>query len=250
MIRTVKSSLLIVGGNEVKRDEKANEIFGFNYQKKLNNPDFLFLYSPTNIGIAEIRNLTKFLSLKPFQEENKIVFIKDAQNLTIEAQNALLKTLEEPPVNSQIILTSPNESLLLSTVVSRCQIIEIPSEPQVELDQKEFQNLVDLLDKLINSSIGERFKLIEEQGVYKNRETAVLWLDKLTYVIRKLMLSEYLKKETISSVPLLPSGEYLNLLSQINQTKTYLQANCNVRLTIEVFLYLTSGVSQVGHIGI
>lgn len=236
MIRTVNSSLLIVGGNEVKRDEKAKEIFKFNYQKKLNNPDFLLLSSHTSIGIEEIRNLTKFLSLKPFQEENKIVFIKEAQNLTIEAQNALLKTLEEPPAHSQIVLASPNESLLLPTIVSRCQIIEMPPDSQVELDQNEFKNLVDLLDKLINSSIGERFNLIEEQGIYKDRETAVLWLDKLTYVVRKLMLSEYLKKETISSVPLLPSGQHLNLLSQINQTKTYLKANCNTRLTMEVFL--------------
>jgi len=237
MIKKTNLSILIVGGNETKRDEKAGEFLGFDFRSQTNNPDFLFLYSSTSIGIEEIRNLIKFLSLKPFFGKNKTVLIKEAQNLTIEAQNSLLKTLEEPPVYSQVILLSPSKSLLLSTVISRCQIFEIPSEPQVQLNDDEIMKITDLLKKIKESVIGERFNMIEELGIYKDRETAILWLDKLTFVVRKLMLSEYLdQSKTSSPPPIFSSNQCLDLIYRINQAKYYLHANCNIRLTVEVFL--------------
>ncbi len=84
---------------------------------------FDIIYLGENCGsikIEQIRELRQKLNLKPFQGTNKATIIYNAQNLTPEAQNSLLKTLEEPPFDTVIILVAPNENLLLATIVSRC----------------------------------------------------------------------------------------------------------------------------------
>ena len=79
------------------------------------------------IGIEEVRSLDEFLSLKVPSKEviNRIIIIGDSDHLTIEAQNALLKTLEEPPKGTVIILTASYAEGLLPTIRSRAQTITI-----------------------------------------------------------------------------------------------------------------------------
>lgn len=72
------------------------------------------------ITIDEIRPINEFLSYTPSEGRKKVVIIDDADKMNPSAGNALLKTLEEPPSNSIIILITPNESTLLKTIVSRC----------------------------------------------------------------------------------------------------------------------------------
>jgi len=217
-------SLLIVGGDTKSRKEKAEEIYGFKVNKQENNPDFCLLTSETSIGIEEIRNLEHFLQLKPYKEKRKIVFITEAQKLTEEAQNSLLKTLEEPPVNSLIILSAPDLGLLLPTIISRCEIIELPQVPQIILSKEEESVIKEKLNILLNSSLGEKFNLIEEWGIYKDRETAISFLNELTVIGRNFMLSNEEK------------SKYLGLLKSISAAKNYLTANSNLRLTLDVFL--------------
>ncbi len=80
-----------------------------------------------SIGIEAVRQLEHFLSLKvPGQTgHNRAVIIENAQLLSLEAQNALLKTLEEPPQGTFIILTLNNEQAVLPTIRSRTQSITI-----------------------------------------------------------------------------------------------------------------------------
>jgi len=75
-----------------------------------------------SIKIEQIRDLQRKLSLKPYSGKYKIAVIPEAHLMTIESQNALLKTLEEPLGQAILILTAPSEYLLLPTIVSRCQI--------------------------------------------------------------------------------------------------------------------------------
>jgi DNA polymerase III delta prime subunit len=92
-----------------------------------------------SIGIADILELEKFLYLKvPIRKNiNRIVIIKDAHLLTIEAQNALLKTLEEPPQGTVLILASESQKTLLSTVRSRLQTIFI-EHPDISILREYF----------------------------------------------------------------------------------------------------------------
>ena len=74
------------------------------------------------IKIGQIRDVISFLKLKT--KEGKVVIIEKAERMNRESSNALLKTLEEPPENTLIILTTSNQNALLPTIVSRCQKIK------------------------------------------------------------------------------------------------------------------------------
>lgn len=98
------------------------------------------------IGIDEIRELDGFLSLKvPHSADiNRVVVIGDSHLLTLEAQNALLKILEEPPRGTVMILTSAHSELLLPTIRSRTQIIYLnkPNKQQIDnyFADRNFEN--------------------------------------------------------------------------------------------------------------
>ena len=82
-------------------------------------------FSPINnsITISQVRELEKNIYLKPYESQKKVFIICDAQCLTEESSNALLKTLEEPPGDSVIILIVNDTKTLLPTISSRCQKI-------------------------------------------------------------------------------------------------------------------------------
>lgn len=217
-------SILIVGGNEKERIQKAQEIFGFRLAE---DPDFFRLVltqDKESIGIEEVRQMQGFLLLKPFAKEKKSVLIQEAEALTVEAQNALLKTLEEPPARSQIILTVRDESLILPTIASRCQIISLSVKSQITLSEKDEKEMTELLENLLRANIPERLSLGETLSAYRGKSEAIAWLDKLTWVVRKILLT------TPSSL------KYLNILKTIFQTKKMLQANTNVKLALDNFL--------------
>ena len=89
-----------------------------------NSPDYINIYPDGNsIKIAQIRKLQTDIIVKP-HNQYKIYIINQAESMTIEAQNALLKTLEEPPEYAIIILITSNKEALLDTIKSRCEIIK------------------------------------------------------------------------------------------------------------------------------
>lgn len=177
------------------------------------------------IGIEEVRNLQKKLFFKPLKSPTKAVVVKNAENLTIIAQNALLKSLEEPPENTIIILTVSNKDLLLPTILSRCKIVEL-KERDVQLSQNEFSQYLNLLISLRSCEVGERLKLAQDMG--KTKEEALSFLETITLAIRKEIIEQ----------PSLP--QYLNLLKSFQKTHTILQTtNANPRFTLEtLFLNL------------
>jgi DNA polymerase III, gamma/tau subunits len=98
-----------------------------------NAPDCIRLKPDGNsIKIAQIRNLQSDIVIKP-HKEYKIYIIDKSERMTVEAQNALLKTLEEPPEYAIIILVTNNKESLLPTIRSRCEIIKFTPIPLVEI---------------------------------------------------------------------------------------------------------------------
>ena len=86
-----------------------------------NNPDFICIEPDgKNIKIEQIREMQTKVVEKPVNSKKKIYIIDDADLMTKEAQNCLLKTLEEPPEYIVIILIVSNESKILTTIKSRC----------------------------------------------------------------------------------------------------------------------------------
>lgn len=98
------------------------------------HPD-IFLIEPEGnfILIEQIRQLLQSISLKNFEGKTKVIIIDEADKLTTEAANILLKTLEEPPQNLVFILVSSNIDALLPTVISRCRLVQFRPLPAGEM---------------------------------------------------------------------------------------------------------------------
>jgi len=82
------------------------------------------LKGKSEISIEQIRQMQAQINLRPYEARYKVFSIQDAEHMNEEAQSALLKTLEEPPAKSIIILTTSNPEALLGTILSRCQSIK------------------------------------------------------------------------------------------------------------------------------
>ncbi|MBI4049681.1 MAG: AAA family ATPase [Candidatus Doudnabacteria bacterium] len=106
------------------------------------NPDLLEVDGRAGVGIEQIRQLIYKLSLKPYAAPYKVAVIDFAENLTDEAQNALLKTIEEPKPYTVIILITSSPDRLLKTIVSRAQKINFGSV--------NFDDYQDLLPKKLS----------------------------------------------------------------------------------------------------
>ncbi len=108
------------------------------------HPDFLTVRPDgKNIKIAQIKDLIQNLSLKPTYAKKRVVLVKQANQFNVESANAFLKILEEPPLDTLLVLTASDESQLIDTVLSRCQ--KMPFSPltsaQVEAILKKDFNL-------------------------------------------------------------------------------------------------------------
>lgn len=107
-----------------------------------NNPDIIIidrLEGQRSISVDEIREkLIDDISIKPYAGKYKIYIVVGAEHMTVEAQNAILKTLEEPPEYALILLLTNTEKLILPTIISRCEVVNIPPMPQ-ELVEKYFE---------------------------------------------------------------------------------------------------------------
>ena len=88
-----------------------------------NHPDIIYVSheKPNSIGIEDIREqLIADVDIKPYTGPYKVYIVDEAEKLTVQAQNALLKTIEEPPVYAVIMLLVNNGATLLPTIASRC----------------------------------------------------------------------------------------------------------------------------------
>ncbi|HLF29234.1 MAG TPA: DNA polymerase III subunit delta' [Anaerolineae bacterium] len=92
------------------------------------------------LKIEQIRELQRELSLAPLEARLRVAILDDFDRATVEAMNALLKTLEEPPSRVVLILIAPEAEVLLPTIVSRCQIIALrpltPAQVQTALSAR------------------------------------------------------------------------------------------------------------------
>ena len=144
-----------------------------------NHPDFLFIEPEGNaIKIEQIRQLQKRIQEKPIISKKKVYIINDADKMTKEAQNCLLKTLEEPPEFSTIILIGANENAFLSTIKSRCMILHFQKIEDKEIKHYLESNLgqTNITENMLNifqGSIGKAIQLKDKQELYMQIEEII-----------------------------------------------------------------------------
>ncbi len=138
------------------------------------------------LGIEDVRNIQKTIFLKPFRGKKKALIVKLFAGATIEAQNSMLKLLEEPPFNTLIFLVTNNVQIFLPTILSRTKIIELKNE--------EFQTNESGLEEILNlNGVGDRLYLA--QVVAKDKNEAIAWLESAILAVRERMLNSLENKQ-------------------------------------------------------
>ena len=183
-----------------------------------NHPDLLYFPNDSKLGIEQARKIKEHFSLKPYSAKGRVVVMEDASGLTIEAQNALLKTLEEPPEEAILLLGAKSETDLLPTVLSRCQVVILPASDLVGQTHKTYEVGVKDIEKLLQSSIEERFEFIEK---LKDREE---FLGALVH---------YFREALHAPGPGLARLEVQKFLKELLQAEEWAAQNVNIRAILE-----------------
>lgn len=174
------------------------------------------------MGIENVRNIQKAILLKPFRGKTKAVIIDAYGNITHEAQNALLKVLEEPPNNTIIVIIASKKELFLPTILSRCKVI-ILQEEEIKLTQEDSSKLKEALNILLNGKTGDKLKIA--QDIARDKGDVTLWLEKMA-----VFLENKLKQDSKDS-------KLLNFLKELQKTyKAIKSTNVNQRITLENLL--------------
>lgn len=193
-----------------------------------NNPDFLIVEPEGNsIKIEQIRNLQKLIQEKPIISNRKVYIIDNADLMTKEAQNCLLKTLEEPPEYAVIILIGSNENLFLPTIKSRCMILHFGKISNEEMKRYLKDNLgIDQINEemldMFQGSIGKAINLKDKQEEYESIYGFINNLGKMDVIeLYKYAKSLYKFKEEIFEVL-----DYINILLLKKAKQQYIYAEC------------------------
>jgi DNA polymerase III subunit delta' len=217
-----------------------------------------------NLKIEQIFQLRADISLRPVEAIRKVYIIDDAHILTRDAANCLLKTLEEPPPNSLLILITANPSALLITVRSRCQKIEFKPLPAAEvmsqlqekgqlendqalfladfaggslglaltyLEQGVLEKKAELDDFLLRINEEDLAVVLTQAQAYgRDKAYAKIWLDLLLYTSAQHFLSAL--DGQVENQP--PDDEIIDLLLKAKRDMTN---NINLQLVLEnIFL--------------
>ena len=113
---------------ERSKEEPCEECRSCKQMDHKNHPDVIWVSheKPNSIGVEDIRaQVNNDMGIKPYYGPKKIYIISESEKMTVQAQNALLKTLEEPPAYGVIILLTTNVDALLPTILSRCVVLHM-----------------------------------------------------------------------------------------------------------------------------
>lgn len=274
---TISHSYMFVGidgiGKKLIAKEFARKILCLNKQNQNcatcdscikfnsgNNPDFLEIFPDGNsIKIAQMREMQEKVYQKPIVSDKKVFIIDQVEKMTEEAQNSLLKTLEEPPEYMVIILITSNENKLLNTVKSRCIRINFTGLSKQDITKYAGAHQINIasqnLLEMCGGSIGKLEKINENIDDYNNLELATNKLidGKLKNVVEEMNCFNilYESKEIIQDlldymtvlIYLHISKEkdyrqkFLNTIKLIEETKQRLNSNTNYDMSIDNLLF-------------
>ena len=219
-----------------------------------NNPDFMLIEPDgTSLKIDQIRQMQKKILEAPIISKNKVYIIDDADLMTQEAQNCLLKTLEEPPEFVTIILIGSRENNFLSTIKSRCTIIKFQAIENEQIkkylkDKYEINNISEEMMEIYGGSIGKAEELKDKEELFSN-------IIQIIEKIKVLDLADVLKKadiiyksqedkndilEAINVILFRMSKQdirYLNCINIVQDTVKRLNANANYNMSIDNMLF-------------
>lgn len=137
---TLSHAHLIVGANGIGKSKVADIFSSLILNKELfkaNVDSIEYRPKKASIGVDDVREIIEEVNKKPYEGDKKVITIFSGEKLTIQAQNALLKTIEEPPKGVFIIILTTSIEIILETIKSRCQIYKL-----TPLSNEEIQSYI------------------------------------------------------------------------------------------------------------
>jgi len=218
-----------------------------------NHPDFYSINEESEtIKVDEIRKLTERVIEKPILSSRKIYIINDCEKMTKEAQNCLLKTLEEPPDFAVIILISSNENLILNTIKSRCMSVKFKPIEDKELltfvkENLGYTDVSKNLLKTFDGSIGKAIALKDSKEKYENIDILISNLankDIIEFMLEGKIIYD---KENIYDIldyiivclysKINENERYIECIKHVNTCITRLNSNSNFDMSIDNLLF-------------
>ena len=211
------------------------------------NPDFsIIMPDGKSIKIEQIRNLQARIVEKPISSSKKVYIIDDADTMTEESQNCLLKTLEEPPEYAMIILIASNENRMLQTIKSRCVIIRFEDLTNEEISQILHTNDQDII-RLCEGSVAKADTISEKREMFAQLKIIADYLGKnsLIDVLNNSDLLYSSKDDIMTLLDFLniiffekakENIKYSKAISIIEKTKKKILANNNYDMCIDYML--------------
>ena len=233
-----------------------------------NHPDIVYV-RPTKktLGVDDVREqILEDVSLKQYRYRYKIYIVEQADTMTVQAQNALLKTLEEPPAYAVFLLLAENQTAFLPTILSRTVTLHIrplpdtmvadylekkkglsPADSAVYAAYESFQQMrQEILEKLMalpHAKKGEVFLWAKDLEKYKDDlrflDMMQLWYRDLLYAKRLRSEKDLIQKDKKAEIfrsAVESEGELARKAALIQRARVQLARNANFRLTMEVML--------------
>lgn len=168
-----------------------------------NHPDIIRITheKPNSIGIEDIREqLVGDIQIKPYQSKYKIYIVPDAEKMTVQAQNALLKTIEEPPAYAIILFLTTNASSFLPTILSRCVVLNMKPVPDAEvrkylmehMEVPDYQAEIAVafakgnIGRAVQLATSEYFNEIKNAAVHLLKNVSKMDLSEITAVVKSI----------------------------------------------------------------
>ena len=177
---------------------------------KANNPDLFIINQDTGWKIETVRDLIKFFSRKPYRHSSKIALIYQADQLSLEAQSVLLKTLEEPGEGNYIILTTFNANSLLPTIISRSHIINTTDI--------SINNSIQAIS--LSNNLSDNLETVNQLLSLYDKSNLIDWLDGQIDLIRPQLKTNSVIKSAA-------------LITKLTRAKEMLQANVEARSVLD-----------------
>ncbi|MBI2356518.1 hypothetical protein HYV12_00455 [Candidatus Dojkabacteria bacterium] len=180
-------------------------------------PDIHYLTTVENsLGIEEVKKFVQSMMFKPFQEIYQIAIIDNAEKLTTEAQNSLLKTLEESGDSTVFFLLTSSEGLLLDTIRSRGSLY------YGDMGNNHFES--EVVGSFLELDTAHRLRFVEKLGAEKERDEIVLFLNSLLEKYKVEFEEGIVKGERNPSI--------VKKISEIEGTLEAIKGNVNKKLAL------------------
>lgn len=203
---------------EKGQTEPCGECHSCIQAKSGNQPDIIFVShdKPNTIGVEDIRaQINNDIGIKPYSSPRKVYIMNEGEKMTVQAQNALLKTLEEPPEYAVILILTANVESLLPTILSRCVVLNMKPVPDHKIKKYLMEELeipdykANICVAFARGNIGKAKMLASSEEFEKVKEEAVT----LVKYINDMDISEVVKAIKKISEYQFDVTDYLDILS-------------------------------------